>query len=101
MFLFCLVIIGIFWDCVLLVSFRQWDLLQFVLEEVPLVEKHDEGCFSEEDIVEHVSKELLSFQHSVCGFVLPQHLVVVAQRDDEHDCNEKVEQVESLKKNLQ
>ena len=76
---FGLVILRIFWAGVLFVCFRQRDFLQFVFEEIPLVEKDNEWGLSEEDIVEHVAKELFSLQHSVRGLVLPQHLVVVAQ----------------------
>ena len=86
---FFLVILCIFWAGVLFVCLRQWNFLQFFFEEIPLVEKDDERGLSEEDIVEHVTKELFSFQHPVRCLVLPQHLVVVAQGDDEHDCNEE------------
>ena len=77
-----------FWSGVLLVCFRQWNFFQLIFEQVPLVEKDNERGLSEEDIVEHVPKQLFSLQHPVRCLVLPQHLVVVAQRDNEHDCNE-------------
>ena len=77
-----------FWAGVLLVCFRQWNFLQLIFEQVPFVEKDNERGLSEEDIVEHVPKELFSLQHPVRCLVLPQNLVVVAQRDNEHDCKE-------------
>ena len=82
-----LVILYIIWAGVLFICFRQCNFLQFFFEEVPLVEEDNEWGFSEENIVEHVAKELFSLQHSVCCLILPQHLVVVAQGNDEHDCN--------------
>ena len=38
-----------------------------------------------EDVVQHLPKEFFSFKHSVCSFIFPQGLVVVAQRNDEHN----------------
>jgi len=76
---FVLVIFCILWIGVLFVSFRQWNFLQFFFEQIPLVEKDNEWGLPEEDIVEHVAKELFSLQHPVCCLVLPQNLVVVAQ----------------------
>ena len=59
---------------------------QLLPEEVDLVEEDDEGGFLEEDRVEDLVEELLALPHSVRGVVLVQHLVEVAQGDDEEDC---------------
>ena len=68
-----------FWAGVLFVCLGQWNFLQFIFEKIPFVEKDDERRISEEDIVEHVAKELFRLQHPVRCLILPQHLVVVAQ----------------------
>ena len=58
---------------------------QLLPEQVDLVEEDDEGSFLEEDGVEDLVEELLTLPHSVRGVVLIQHLVEVAQGDDEED----------------
>ena len=64
---------------------------QLLPEQVDLVEEDDEGGFLEEDGVEDLVEELLTLPHSVRGVVLIQHLVEVAQGDDEEDCKEVIE----------
>ena len=82
---FCFAVVLYFlWQHVLLIGLGQGDLPQLFLEQVKLVEKDNERRFSEEDVVQHLSEQFLSFEHSVCVFVLPQGLVVVAQGNDEH-----------------
>ena len=65
---------------------------QLLPEQVDLVEEDDEGGFLEEDGVEDLVEELLALPHSVCGVVLVEHLVEVAQGDDEEDCKEREDQ---------
>ena len=82
---FCFAVVLYFlWQHVLLIGFGQGDFIQLFLEQVKLVEKDNERRFSEEDVVQHLSEQFLSFEHSVCVLVLPQGLVVVAQGNDEH-----------------
>ena len=87
----------VIWSSVLWQIVGQYMTRQLLSEEVDLVEKDDEGSFLEEDRVEDLVEELLAFPHSVCAVVLVEHLVEVAQGDDEEDCKDRIMILSDLK----
>jgi len=70
---------------ILLVGESKWSRLDLLLEQINFVEENNERRVSEEHIVQHLSKYFLALLHSVRGFILKKCLIVVAQRDYEHN----------------
>ena len=80
----------VIWSSVVWQIVGKYMTCQLLSEEVDFVEEDNEGSFLEENGVEDLVEEFLAFPHSVCAVVLIEHLVEVAQGDDEKDCKERM-----------
>jgi len=69
------------------------NLLQLLLEQIPLVQEENEGCLCKPTRAENVLEDLDSLLHPVDTIILEETQIIIAQRRNEQHCRDVFETV--------